>query len=61
MWPSLVASVAFTPYFGIWYNIGKVEHHSIGCPFCGSKVSLDTIFDMRGVAIIGSSLPFLKR
>jgi hypothetical protein len=53
--------------FGIWYNIGKVEHHSVGCPFCGSKVSLDTdyyykhdgpfliaMFQMRGVPIIGT-------
>jgi len=27
--------------YGIWYNIGKVDRHSVGCPECGGSVSLD--------------------
>jgi hypothetical protein len=27
--------------FGIWYNIGKTESRSVGCPVCGESISLD--------------------
>jgi hypothetical protein len=27
--------------YGIWYNVGKVEHHPVACPVCSQRVSFD--------------------
>ena len=52
--------------FGIWYNIGKVEHQHAVCPACSLPVSLDadyyykhdgpfpiTTFQLRGIPPLG--------
>jgi predicted nucleic acid-binding Zn ribbon protein len=56
--------------FGIWYNIGRIEPHSVGCPVCGLSISFDVdyysthdgpfpigMFQMRGIPICGSGPP----